>query len=118
MFKDDRADRDRDARVRAVGDATYVDAKGGNTQGAELKEIFDAFCDSEFIADWEQGVAQHGDAMHRTLLARSDHHNRWRARGYSTTRGPDGEFHHYRPNGTEIGWRADSVVRLITHAAA
>ena len=267
----DRADRDRNARVRAVGDATYVDAKCGNTQGAELKEIFDAFCNSEFLADWEQGVAEHGEAMHRTLLSRTDaqrrldalhaifqaaakglgkgdssgpvvnivwdqasfehelqraaggtpelldanvphfcrtssgtpidprdaliaalvgqvrrvvvdsagviinlgrkqrlftggvrdtilalqvacmwagcrqrprevdhllpwvrggltdaanaggacgHHNRWRARGYSTTRGPNGEFHHYRPNGTEIGWRADSVVRLITPAAA
>jgi hypothetical protein len=267
----DRADRERDAKVRVVGDATYVDAKSGNTQGAVVKEIFDAFCEAEFLADWEQGVAEHGEAMHRNLLARTDsqrrfdafhavflaaakglgkgessgpvvnivwdqqsferqlvvaaggtpdpldpnvahfcrtaagaaidprdaliaalvgqvrrvvvdsagviinlgrkqrlftgavreailalqvacmwtgcrqrprevdhlipwarggltdaanaggacgHHNRWRARGYTTTRGPDGEFRHYRPNGTEIGWRADSVVRLVAPAAA
>jgi hypothetical protein len=267
----DRADRDRDAKVRVVGDATYVDAKAGNTQGAQVKEIFDAFCEAEFLADWEQGVAQHGEAMHRNLLARTDsqrrfdafhavflaaakalgkgdgsgpvvnivwdaesfehelqraaggtpgpldptvphfcrtdtgahidprdaliaalvgqmrrvvvdsagvivdlgrkqrlftgavrdailalqvacmwtgcrqrprevdhlipwarggltdaanaggacgHHNRWRARGYGTTRGADGEFHHYRPDGTEIGWRAGGVTRLVASVAA
>ena len=34
------------------------------------------------------------------------HHNRWRTRGYRTWRDPDGHWHHYRPDGTEIGWRA------------
>ena len=35
------------------------------------------------------------------------HHNRWRTRGYTTWRDPDGHWHHHRPDGTEIGWRAD-----------
>jgi hypothetical protein len=34
------------------------------------------------------------------------HHNRWKSRGYRTWRDPDGHWHHYRPDGTEIGWRA------------
>jgi len=33
-------------------------------------------------------------------------HNRWRTRGYRTWRDPDGHWHHYRPDGTELGWRA------------
>ena len=34
------------------------------------------------------------------------HHNRWKSRGYRTWRDPNGQWHHYRPDGTEIGWRA------------
>ncbi len=38
------------------------------------------------------------------------HHNRWRTRGYRTWRDPDGHWHHYRPDGSEIGWRAATPV--------
>ncbi len=270
----DRAHRERDAKVAVVGDSTYFDAKGGNTQGAFVKEVFDKFCETEFLADWEAGVARHGEAMHRNLLDRTDaqrrfdaffamaqaagttigghgaeggvgptgnivwdqagfehqlelalggtpapldpnvphfcrttsgvpidprdaliaavmgqvrrvvvdsagviinlgrkqrlfkgpvremilalqvwcmwsgcrqrarqvdhllpyarggltdavnggggcgHHNRWRTRGYRTTRGPDGEWHHYRPDGTEIGWRNGWAVRIPVPAIA
>ena len=34
------------------------------------------------------------------------HHNRWRTRGYRTWRDPNGQWHHFRPDHTEIGWRA------------
>jgi hypothetical protein len=34
------------------------------------------------------------------------HHNRWKTRGYQTRRDPNGQWHHYRPDHTEIGWRA------------
>lgn len=266
----DRAHRERDARVSVVGEVTYFDAKCGNTQGAPLKSVFDAFYDAEFLAEWEEGVAQHGDAMHRGLLRRSDaqrrfdafhamvlaagsargdgevaatvnivwdqesfehqlevalggspapldpntphfcrtdsgahidprdalvaalvgharrvvvdragvvvnlgrrqrlftgpvreailalqptcmchgcrqrareidhlvpwarggltdaanggpgcgHHNRWRTGGYRTVRGPEGEWHHYRPDGTEIGWRNGHVTRLVAGLTA
>jgi hypothetical protein len=30
-------------------------------------------------------------------------------RGYRTWRDPDGHWHHYRPDGTEIGWRTEQV---------
>jgi hypothetical protein len=36
------------------------------------------------------------------------HHNRWRSRGYRTWRDAHGHWHHYRPDGTEVGWRAAS----------
>ncbi len=29
-------------------------------------------------------------------------HNRWKQKGYATQRGPDGTWHTYRPDGTEI----------------
>ncbi len=35
------------------------------------------------------------------------HHNRFKTRGYRTWRDPHGHWHTYRPDGTEIGWRAD-----------
>ena len=38
------------------------------------------------------------------------HHNRWKSRGYRTHRDEHGHWHHYRPDGTEIGWRAETVV--------
>ncbi|MGB8861805.1 MAG: hypothetical protein WCC60_21295 [Ilumatobacteraceae bacterium] len=38
-----------------------------------------------------------------------DHHNRWRSKGYRTWRDPDGHWHHHRPDGIEIGWRAEQV---------
>ena len=33
-------------------------------------------------------------------------HNRWKQRGYKTTRDQDGHWHTYRPDGTEIGYIA------------
>ena len=39
-------------------------------------------------------------------------HNRWRTRGYHTCRGPDGEWHHFRPDGSELGWRGGYLVRI------
>lgn len=35
------------------------------------------------------------------------HHNRWKTSGYTTRRDSDRHWHHHRPDGTEIGWRAD-----------
>jgi hypothetical protein len=266
----ERAHRERDATAAVVGERTFFDARSANTQGAFVKEVFDAYCETEFMADWQAGVAVHGEAMHRGLLVRSDgqrrfdgfyamvraaaaaradsgegaptvnllwtqagfehelaralggdptlsdplpvhvcrttsgvpvdsrdaliatligqvrrvvvdsagvivnmgrrqrlftgavrdailalqpwcmwtgcrarsrqvdhllpwarggltdtanaggvcgHHNRWRTRGYRTCRGPDGEWHHYRPDGTEIGWRDGHLTRLRPPAA-
>ena len=41
------------------------------------------------------------------------HHNRWKSRGYRTSRDPQGRWHHYRPDGTEVGWRAEAVATLV-----
>ncbi|MEI7548034.1 MAG: HNH endonuclease signature motif containing protein, partial [Actinomycetota bacterium] len=40
------------------------------------------------------------------------HHNRWRTRGYTTWRDDHGHWHHQRPDGTEIGWRAATPVAV------
>jgi hypothetical protein len=45
------------------------------------------------------------------------HHNRWRTRGYRSWRDPEGHWHHYRPDGTEIGWRA-GIITTTTAATA
>lgn len=268
----ERAHRERDAKVAAVGEQTFLDAHCANAQGAQIAEVFAAYCDSEFMADWEAAVVQHGedtdnsklartpaqrraDALHAVFIAAGaarqtggaestptvgvvidaesfeyhlaaaaggtpvpldananhfcrtttgvavdprdaivaalaghvrrvvvdsagvivnmgrrqrlftgavrdailalqpwcmwtgcharsrqvdhllpwarggltdaanaggvcGHHNRWRTRGYRTCRGPDGEWHHYRPDGTEIGWRDGYLTRLRPPATA
>jgi hypothetical protein len=262
----ERAHRERDAKVAAVGEQTFLDAHCANAQGAQIAEVFAAYCDSEFMADWQTAMVQHGedtdtsklartpaqrraDALHAVFIAAAaarhsgeestptvgvvvdaetfehhlaaaaaggspapldangnhfcrtaagvavdprdvivaalaghvrrivvdstgvivnmgrrqrlftgavrdailalqpwcmwtgcrarsrqvdhllpwarggltdaanaggvcGHHNRWRTRGYRTCRGPDGEWHHYRPDGTEIGWRDGHLTRL------
>ena len=35
-----------------------------------------------------------------------DHHNPWKNKGYRTWRDPDGRWHTYRPDGSELGWPA------------
>ncbi|HNJ98114.1 MAG TPA: DUF222 domain-containing protein [Ilumatobacteraceae bacterium] len=75
----ERAHRERDAKCAVVGDVTYVDAKCGNTQGAFVKEVLDAFAHTEFLADWDAGAAVHGEDMHKGLLARTDAQRRFDA---------------------------------------
>ncbi len=36
-------------------------------------------------------------------------HNRWKQRGYRTVRDPDGHWHTYRPDGSEIGYTSDAI---------
>jgi hypothetical protein len=35
-------------------------------------------------------------------------HNRFKTGGYTTRRDRHGHWHHHRPDGSEIGWRADT----------
>ena len=75
----ERAHTGRDAHVSILGERVYLDANGGVVAGAEMEEIFDRFCDTEFQADWDAGVAQHGQAMIPALLERSDKQRRFDA---------------------------------------
>ena len=75
----ERAHTGRDARVTILGERVYLDANGGIVAGAEIEEIFARFCDTEFQADWDAGVAQHGDAMVPALLQRTDKQRRFDA---------------------------------------
>ena len=68
----ERAHRDRSAHVSIVGERFYLDATGGAATGVELIAVFEQFCRSEWLADWETGVLMHGDAMSPHLMQRSD----------------------------------------------
>lgn len=71
--------RERNAHVSIVGERVYLDATGGVVQGVSMREIFEAFCHSEFLADWEAGVAKYGDQMAPHLMERSDGQRRFDA---------------------------------------
>ena len=75
----ERAHTRRDAHVSIVGEHVYLDARGGVVAGAMIEEIFGRFCDAEFHADWDAGVAVHGAAMAPALLDRSDAQRRFDA---------------------------------------
>ena len=74
-----RAHAGRDAHVSITGQRVYLDARGGVAAGAVIQEIFDRYCDTEFHADWDNGVAQWGEQMNPTLLERSGAQRRFDA---------------------------------------
>ncbi len=68
----ERTHRDRTASGTIVGDRFFLDAVCGLAQGLQMKEILDAFAKSEWAADWDAGLAVHGDAMAAHLMERTD----------------------------------------------
>jgi len=68
----ERTHRHRKASGTVVGDQFFLDAVCGLAQGLQMKEILDAFAKSEWMADWERGVATHGNAMAAHLMERTD----------------------------------------------
>ncbi len=68
----ERAHRNRKASGSIVGDKFFLDAVCGLAQGLQMKEILEAFAKSEWMADWDAGVALHGDAMAAHLMDRTD----------------------------------------------
>ena len=75
----DRADRDRRAHASIVGDRFYLNAAGGVVDGTMVNDILEAFAKAEWFADWEAGVAEHGDMMYPGLMARTDAQRRYDA---------------------------------------
>ncbi|CAN5462626.1 hypothetical protein BH10ACT2_BH10ACT2_04400 [soil metagenome] len=75
----ERAHRDRAAHASIVGERFYLDANGGAAAGVALIEVFEQFCRSEWLADWEAGVAVHGEAMAAHLMERTDAQRRFDA---------------------------------------
>ena len=62
-----------------------------------------ARCEADHVLPW----ANAGPTNSRNGGPLCGHHNRWKATGYRTWRDQDGHWHHYRPDGTEIGWRGE-----------
>ncbi len=75
----ERAHADRQATLAQVGAKMFLNAAGGAVDGVKLREVFDAFIHSEYLADWEAGVAVHGDAMCGALMARTERQRRFDA---------------------------------------
>jgi hypothetical protein len=50
----------------------HLHARCGTGQGAAMLEIFQRQCDAEFLADWDQVRADHGDDAGVGLMARTD----------------------------------------------
>jgi hypothetical protein len=75
----ERAHRNRKASASIVGEQFFLDACGGVAAGQQLKAILDAFARSEWLADWEEGVALHGEGMCPGLLDRTDAQRRFDA---------------------------------------
>ena len=75
----ERAHDGRRAHVGVVGNECFLDAQGGATAGVQLKEILDAFAHSEWLADWDEGVGQHGEGMCPGLMSRTDAQRRFDA---------------------------------------
>lgn len=63
----------RTASVFADESGLDLRASGGNPlEAAELVEIFEKFREAEFLTDWDQAVAAHGDRAAGSHLARTD----------------------------------------------
>jgi hypothetical protein len=68
----ERAHRNRHASLHVGEHGFVLDATGANTVGVQLREILDAYTRSEFLHDWDTGVAVHGEQMCPARLARTD----------------------------------------------
>ncbi|MEO6651064.1 MAG: DUF222 domain-containing protein [Ilumatobacteraceae bacterium] len=62
----------RNAHVTVFDGVGHVDAQFGAADAAEAKEIFDRFCDTEFLADWEHTRAELDDDVCKAALPRTD----------------------------------------------
>ena len=67
----ERSHANRRAAARTDGTGFRLEADGGTGQGAEMLEIFGKYCDAEFATDWDQVVAEHGDAATPSLMVRT-----------------------------------------------
>ena len=75
----ERAHREREATLAHVGVKAYLNAHGGAVAGAQMREVLDAFAHSEFLTDWETGLAEHGDNMSVSRMARTERQRRFDA---------------------------------------
>ncbi len=71
--------RRRNATVLQVGDEVVVRANGGAYDGAVLREVFDRFCEAEFLTDWAEARQQVGADLARGFLPRTDAQRRFDA---------------------------------------
>lgn len=75
--RNERNHNNRDASLLPDFDHSWTLAGGfGSLQGAELNDIFKSYIDAEFRIDWDQAVAEHGEAANALHRARTDKQRR------------------------------------------
>jgi hypothetical protein len=65
------ADAARDFTIHDNATGFTIRGECGVIPGTAVREMWQRFCDAEFMTDWEAGRAQHGDAMAAHLLPRT-----------------------------------------------
>lgn len=73
------AHRRRSAHLLQVGDEVVLRAQGAAWDGAVLREVFDRFCEAEFLTDWAEARQQVGPDLARGFLPRTDAQRRFDA---------------------------------------
>lgn len=73
------AHRRRSAHLLQVGDEVVLRAQGAAWDGAVLREVFDRFCEAEFLTDWAEARQQVGADLARGFLPRTDAQRRFDA---------------------------------------
>jgi hypothetical protein len=73
------AHRRRSAHLVQVGDEVVLRAQGAAWDGAVLREVFDRFCEAEFLTDWAEARHQVGADLARGFLPRTDAQRRFDA---------------------------------------
>jgi hypothetical protein len=73
------AHRRRSAHLVQVGDEVVLRAQGAAWDGAVLREVFDRFCEAEFLTDWAEARQQVGADLARGFLPRTDAQRRFDA---------------------------------------
>ena len=66
----------RNATLTQAGNGYAWSTSHGAIQGTTMQSIFTAFCDAEFLTDWEITKAQYGDAACPALMPRTDRQRR------------------------------------------
>jgi hypothetical protein len=72
----ERAHTTRSAHLSIIGERFVLDAHGGVAHGTQLRQVLDAFTHTEWLADWDAGVAEHGTRMCPNLMARNNSQRR------------------------------------------
>ena len=80
-FKDREAShKARTASVIADEGGLHLKGTGGTAaQAVLMADIFERFCKAEFLTDWDQAVATHGDQANGSHLTRTDSQRRFDA---------------------------------------
>ncbi len=71
--------RNRRAAIHSDDHRTWIDASGGNVDGAAMREIFDRYLDAEYLTDWADARDRCGDAATAADLARTGRQRSWDA---------------------------------------